>query len=48
MDLKKLISGAQVEIQQVGTHNFKLPLKYKKRNGDFLELETRITGTVSF
>ena len=44
---KTLISGAQVEIQQVGTHNFKLPLKYKKRNGDFLELETRITGTVS-
>ncbi len=44
---KSLILGAPVEIQQVGTHNFRLPLKYKKRNGEVLELETKITGTVS-
>ena len=29
----KLIKGANVPIQQVGTHNFKLPLKYKRKNG---------------
>ena len=28
-----LIQGATVPIQQVGIHNFKLPLTYKKRNG---------------
>lgn len=44
---ESLIRGSSVEIQQVGTHNFKLPLKYKKRNGDVIELETKITGTVS-
>ena len=44
---KALILGASVGIQQVGTHNFRLPLNYKKRNGEILELETRITGTVS-
>lgn len=44
---ESLIRGSAVEIQQVGTHNFKLPLKYKKRNGDVIELETKITGTVS-
>ena len=44
---KSLILGSSVEIQQVGTHNFKLPLKYKKRNGDIIELETKVTGTVS-
>ena len=43
----KLIKGANVPIQQVGTHNFKLPLKYKRKNGDDIELETKITGTVS-
>ena len=29
-----LIKGSNVGIQQVGTHNFKLPLKYKKQNGE--------------
>ena len=29
----KLIKGANVPIQQVGTHNFKLPLNYKRHNG---------------
>ena len=28
-----LIQGAPVAIQQVGIHNFKLPLTYKKRSG---------------
>ena len=42
-----LIKGAKVAIQQVGIHNFRLPLKYKKRNGKSIELETKVTGTVS-
>jgi len=42
-----LIQGAPVEIQQVGIHNFRLPLRYKKRDGDSIELETKVTGTVS-
>ena len=42
-----VIKGANVAIHQVGTHNFRLPLKYQKRNGDIIELETKITGTVS-
>jgi GTP cyclohydrolase I len=42
-----LIQGAPVEIQQVGIHNFRLPLKYEKRGGGDIELETRVTGTVS-
>ncbi len=42
-----LIQGEKVPIQQVGIHNFRLPLKYKKRNGEDIELETKVTGTVS-
>ena len=42
-----LIQGANVEIQQVGIHNFKLPLKFKTKNGNTIELETKVTGTVS-
>lgn len=43
-----LIQGSKVSIQQVGIHNFRLPLKYRRRNSnDFIELETSITGTVS-
>ena len=41
-----LIKGADVGIQHVGVHNFKLPLKYKK-SGEDIELETKVTGTVS-
>ena len=44
---QSLIKGSKVGIQQVGIHNFKLPLKYKKKNGENIELETKITGTVS-
>jgi len=42
-----LIQGAPVAIQQVGIHNFRLPLKYEKREGGDIELETKVTGTVS-
>ena len=42
-----LIKGSKVAIQQVGIHNFRIPLKYKKRNGNDIELETKVTGTVS-
>ena len=41
------ISGANVPIQQVGIHNFKLPLKYRTKAGKVLTLETSVTGTVS-
>ena len=42
-----LIQGSPVAIQQVGIHNFRLPLKYEKRGGGHIELETKVTGTVS-
>ena len=41
------IQGANVPIQQVGIHNFKLPLKYRTKGGKTLTLETSVTGTVS-
>lgn len=41
------IQGANVPIQQVGIHNFKLPLKYRAKTGKTLTLETSVTGTVS-
>lgn len=41
------IKGANVPIQQVGIHNFKLPLKYRTKSGKILTLETSVTGTVS-
>ncbi len=42
-----LIQGAAVPIQQVGIHNFRLPLTYKKRDGSTVNLETSVTGSVS-
>ena len=42
-----LSQGASVNIQQVGIHNFRLPLKYRTRGGDDITLETRVTGAVS-
>ena len=42
-----LIQGANVAIQQVGIHNFKLPLKWTRADGTIIELETGVTGTVS-
>lgn len=41
------IQGANVPIQQVGIHNFKLPLKYRTKEGKTHTLETSVTGTVS-
>ena len=42
-----LIQGSSVAIQQVGIHNFRLPLKYKTRDGEDINLETKVTGSVS-
>jgi len=41
------VQGVHVPIQQVGIHNFKLPLKYRTKSGKLLTLETSVTGTVS-
>lgn len=42
-----LIKGSEVYIAQVGMHNFRLPIKFEKRSGGDIELETSVTGTVS-
>ena len=41
------IQGANVPIQQVGIHNFRLPLKIRTKAGKTLTLEASVTGTVS-
>jgi GTP cyclohydrolase I len=41
------IQGSVVPIQQVGIHNFRLPLRYAAAAGEALMLETSVTGTVS-
>lgn len=41
------IAGRRVPIQQVGIHNFRLPLRYRTRDGEPITLETSVTGTVS-
>jgi GTP cyclohydrolase IB len=41
------IQGAHVPIQQVGVHNFKLPLKFRTKEREDLTLEASVTGTVS-
>ena len=41
------ISGAKVAINQVGISNFKLPLKFRTKDGGVINLETSVTGTVS-
>jgi len=41
------IQGANVPIQQVGIHNFRLPLRYRTKAGKIVTLETSVTGTVS-
>ena len=41
------IHGAHVPIQQVGVHNFKLPLKFRTKQRAVLTLEASVTGTVS-
>ncbi len=43
-----LIRGAPIRLEKVGIHNFRLPIKYRRRGSDdLLELETSVTGTVS-
>lgn len=42
-----LIQGSRVAIQQVGIHNFRLPIRYQTKDGNPLMLETSVTGTVS-
>jgi GTP cyclohydrolase IB len=41
------IHGVHVPIQQVGVHNFKLPLKFRTKQRAVLTLEASVTGTVS-
>lgn len=41
------IQGAHVPIQQVGVHNFRLPLKFRTKKGATPTLEASVTGTVS-
>jgi GTP cyclohydrolase I len=42
-----LIRGAAVAIEQVGIHNFRLPITYRTRDNGNLTLETSVTGSVS-
>lgn len=41
------IQGSHVALQHVGIHNFRLPLKFKLKEGGDIKLETSVTGTVS-
>lgn len=42
------IRGAPIRLEKVGIHNFRLPIKYRRRDaGDYIELETSVTGMVS-
>jgi GTP cyclohydrolase I len=41
------IQGGHVPIQQVGVANFRLPLKFRTKEGKILTLEASVTGTVS-
>ncbi|WP_170412096.1 GTP cyclohydrolase FolE2 [Ruegeria atlantica] len=42
-----LIRGAKQQIQHVGISNFRLPIRFHRKHGDDLTLETSVTGTVS-
>ncbi len=42
-----LIRGAKQQIQHVGISNFRLPIRFHRKNGDDLTLETSVTGSVS-
>lgn len=42
-----LIRGAKQQIQHVGISNFRLPIRFHRKDGDDLTLETSVTGTVS-
>ena len=42
------VQGALIKLERVGIHNFRLPIKYRRRDSpDLIELETSVTGTVS-
>ncbi|QDA36514.1 GTP cyclohydrolase I FolE2 (plasmid) [Paracoccus liaowanqingii] len=42
-----LIVGAKTAIHHVGISNFRLPIRYRRKNGSDIEIETSVTGTVS-
>ncbi len=42
-----LIRGAKQQIQHVGISNFRLPIRFHRKNDEDLTLETSVTGTVS-
>ncbi len=42
-----LIRGARQQIQHVGISNFRLPIRFHRRDGSDITLETSVTGTVS-
>ena len=42
-----LIVGAHKAIQHVGISNFRLPIRYRRKDGGEVVLETSVTGTVS-
>ena len=42
-----LIRGARTQIQHVGISNFHLPIRFRRRDGGEVTLETSVTGTVS-
>ncbi|MCE5974624.1 GTP cyclohydrolase FolE2 [Sinirhodobacter sp. WL0062] len=42
-----LIVGAKTRIEHVGISNFRLPIRYRLREGGEITLETSVTGTVS-
>ena len=44
---ESLIKGAHVEIQHVGISNFRLPIRYRRKGGGSVELQTSVTGSVS-
>jgi len=44
---ESLIRGAKRHIQHVGISNFRLPIRFHRRDGSDLTLETSVTGTVS-
>lgn len=44
---ESLIKGSRVAIQQVGIHNFRLPIRYMTKDGGSITLETSVTGSVS-
>ncbi len=44
---ESLIKGARRRIQHVGISNFRLPIRFHRRDGSDVTLETSVTGTVS-